>query len=189
MANVTLMERPRGLIARAAWWYSKKNMGQAVEPVRAAALHGGVSFGWGMLEMAAERSWHKLDPKLRWLAVQRTAGTIGCSWCTDFGYYEGMQRGVDPQKVREVARWRDSDVYDDQERAVLEYAEAATASPVAIDSDLMARLHAFLTDQQIVELAAWVALENMRSRFNGGLGLKGEGFSDRCELKPLDATA
>ncbi len=42
------------------------------------------------------------------------------------------------------------------------------------------RLH--LSDQEFVELAAWVALENFRSRFNAGLGLRSQGFSDSCEI-------
>ena len=29
---------------------------------------------------------------------------------------------------------------------------------------------------------AWVALENFRSRFNAGLGLRSQGFSDNCEI-------
>jgi len=189
MAHVALMERPRGMVGRAAWWYSKRVFGQVVEPARAATLHRGVAVGWGALEMTAERGWRRLDPHLRWLAIQCTAGAIGCSWCTDFGYYEGMQKGVDPKKVREVPRWRESDAYDERERAVLEYAEVATASPVVVPEELVARLHSFLSDQEMVELAAWVALENLRSRFNGGLGLRSEGFADRCELKPLENSA
>jgi alkylhydroperoxidase family enzyme len=185
MANVALMTRPRGILGRTAWWYSRKTFGRAVEPARAAALHRGVTIGWGALEMVADKGWRRLDPGLRWLATQSVAGTIGCSWCTDFGYYAGMQDGVDPRKVQEVPNWRTSDAYDERERAVLEYAEAATSSPVVISDDLMARLHAFLGDPQIVELAAWVALENLRSRFNGGLGMRSEGFADQCELKPL----
>ena len=31
-------------------------------------------------------------------------------------------------------------------------------------------------------MAAWVALENYRSRFNAGLGLKSQGFSDSCRV-------
>ena len=34
-------------------------------------------------------------------------------------------------------------------------------------------------------LAAWIALENYRSRFNAALGLRSEGFTDRCELRPV----
>jgi alkylhydroperoxidase family enzyme len=182
MANVRLVERPRGIFARAAWWYSKRTFGQVVEPAQAALLHRGVTVGWGALEMAADKGWRRLDPGLRWLAVQCAAGAIGCSWCSDFGFYEGMQKGIDPRKVREVPRWRDSEVYDDRERAVLEYAEAATASPVVIPDTLVETLHGFFSDQEIVELAAWVALENLRSRFNGGLGLRSQGFADRCEV-------
>ncbi len=184
MAHVELVEQPHGLIGRLAWWYSKRAFGQVVEPARAAALHRGVTVGWGALELTAERGWNRLDPHLRFLAIQRSAGAIGCSWCTDFGYFEGIQQGVDPRKVREVPRWRSSDVYDQRERTVLEYAEAATGTPVAIGEALVDRLHHFFSDEEIVELAAWVALENLRSRFNGGLGLRSEGFSDRCEVRP-----
>jgi alkylhydroperoxidase family enzyme len=189
MAHVQLMERPRGLVGRISWWYSRRTFGRAVEPARAAALHRGVSIGWGALEIAADKTWRRLDPQLRQLAVQASAGAIGCSWCTDFGYYEGMQQGIDPNKVREVPRWRESDVYDERERVVLEYAEAATATPAVVPEALVTRLHTQFSDQEIVELAAWVALENLRSRFNAGLGLRSEGFSDACEVRPLSSSA
>ena len=126
---VPLVERPRGFIQRFAWRYSRKTFGKVVDPARALAHHPGVLMANGALEMLAGKQWKALDKRLQWLAQQATAGAIGCSWCTDFGYYEGMQQGVDPRKVREVPRWRESDVYDEQERVVLEYAEAATMTP------------------------------------------------------------
>jgi alkylhydroperoxidase family enzyme len=184
MAHVKLMEKPHGLIARLAWWYSRRAFGQVTEPTRAAALHKGVTISWGAVEMTA-KTWRRLDPRLRWLALQCSAGRIGCSWCTDFGYYEGMQQGVDPTKVRDVPIWRESDAYDQRERAVLEYAEAATATPVVISEPLLEKMHHMFSDQEMVELTAWIALENFRSRFNGGLGLRSEGFSDRCEIRPI----
>jgi alkylhydroperoxidase family enzyme len=184
MANVTLMDQPRGLIDRLTWWYSRRKFGRVVEPARAAALHPGVVTGWGALETAAATMWRQLDPHLRQLAIQSSAGAIGCSWCVDFGYYEGIQQGIDPRKVRDVPCWRESDVYDERERLVLEYAETATATPVSVPESLVARLHDNFSDKEIVELAAWVALENLRSRFNAGLGLRSEGFSDRCEVPP-----
>jgi alkylhydroperoxidase family enzyme len=185
MAHVTLIDRPAGLVAKLARRYARHRFGQAVEPVMAASHHAGVLVAMGALETAAERGWKRLDPRLRWLALQATGGEIGCSWCTDFGYYEGMQQGIDPGKVADVPRFRSSDVYDDAERAVLEYAVAATASAVALDDELIERLHRHLSEPEIVELAAWVALENFRSRFNAGLGLKSQGFADRCEVAPL----
>ncbi len=182
MANVELIERPRGLVPRLAASYSRRKFGVVAQPLGAAAHHSGVLVAMGLLETAAERGWRRLDKHLMWLAVQASAGEIGCAWCTDFGYYEGHQQGVDPVKIRDVPRWRDSDVYDDRERVVLEYAESATATPVVIGEDLVRRLHEHFADDEIVELASWVALENFRSRFNAGLGLTSDGFKDRCEV-------
>jgi alkylhydroperoxidase family enzyme len=84
--------------------------------------------------------------------------------------------------VRDVPRWTDSDAYDDRERAVLEYAEAASATPAHVSDELIDRLHTHFSDAEIVELAAWVALENFRSRFNAGLGLHSQGLSDSCQV-------
>jgi alkylhydroperoxidase family enzyme len=182
---VPLVEKPRGLLRRYAWRYSRKNLGDVADPVRALAHHTGVLLANGALEMVVAKQWKSLDHHLRWLAIQATSSAIGCSWCTDFGYYEGVQSGVDPRKIRDVPRWRESDTYDEKERVVLEYAEAATSTPVAIDDDLVKRLHANFSDEQIVELACWVALENYRSRINAGLGLESQGYSAKCDLAPL----
>jgi alkylhydroperoxidase family enzyme len=182
VAHVELVHTADRLIPKVALRYSRRRFGRVVDPVAAAAHHSGVLLAMGALETAAERGWRRLDQDLRWLVIQAAAMEIGCSWCTDYGYYEGMQQGTDPRKVREVQHWRSSDAFDDRERAVLEYAEAATATPVIISDDLMARLHRHFTEPEIVELAAWVAMENFRSRFNAGLGLRSQGFSDSCAL-------
>ena len=182
MAHVELVERPRKLIPRLAAVYGRRRFGRDVEPAQAASHHSGVLIAAGLLETAAQYRWKKLDPHLAMLAVQASAGAIGCSWCTDFGYYENLQRGQDPVKVRDVPVWRQSDVYTEPERVVLEYAETASSTPAEVSADLAARLHEHFSEEEIVELAAWVALENYRSRFNAGLGLKSQGFSDSCQV-------
>lgn len=182
MANVELVEHPTQLIPRLVSLYGLRRFGRPTEPVQAASHHSGVLVAAGLVEAAAAKGWRKLDPHLALLAQQAAAGAIGCSWCIDYGYYESVQRGQDPAKVRDVARWRESDAYNETERAVLEYAEAASAAPVSVSDELVGRLHEHLSDEQIVELAAWVALENYRSRFNAGLGLRSQGFSDSCRV-------
>jgi alkylhydroperoxidase family enzyme len=188
MAHVPLDDRRKGVIPRLARGYAKKKFGQAVDPAAAASHHSGVLVAMGALETAAEKGWKKLDPTLRWLAIQASATQIGCSWCVDYGYHEGMHAGIGPEKVRAVSHWRESDLFNERERAVLEYAEQATKTPAQVSDQCAARLHAFLSDAEMVELAAWVALENFRSRFNAGLGLRSQGFSDQCEI-PMSAGA
>ena len=186
MANVSLVDAPRGIIPRLAVSYSRRRFGKEVQPVRAAAHHAGVLVAAGLVETAAEKGWNKLDRHLALLACQAASSAIGCSWCIDYGYYESLQRGQEPAKVRDVPRWRESTAYTDKERAALEYAEGASATPAVISDDLVQRLHQHFSEEEIVELAAWVALENYRSRFNAGLGLRSQGFSDSCKV-PVSA--
>lgn len=184
MAHVPLLDEPQGIVPRLAGRYTKRRFGQMVEPTAAAAHHGGVLIAMGSLETAVQFGWKKLDPTLRWLAIQATSARIGCSWCIDYGYYEGMNDGIDPAKVQAAGDWRASDLFDERERVVLEYAEVATDNPAEVSEELAARIRLHLSDAEFVELAAWVALENFRSRFNAGLGLRSQGFADRCAVPP-----
>lgn len=68
---------------------------------------------------------------------------------------------------------------------MLAYAEAVTATPPEITDELVDALREHLDDAQIVELAMMVALENLRSRFNTGVGLTSQGFKEECELAPV----
>ena len=55
-----------------------------------------------------------------------------------------MNEGIDPAKVRAAAHWRTSDLFDDRERVVLEYAEVATGCPAEVSEELAARVRAHL---------------------------------------------
>ena len=126
--------------------------------------------------------WDALDPHLASFAQIASAATIGCTWCMDFGYFMAHDEGLDEAKVREVPRWRESDVFTPVERDVMEYAEAMSVTPLTVDDDLSHRLQEALGLEAFVELTQLIALENMRSRFNSAAGLQAQGFSDVCEL-------
>jgi alkylhydroperoxidase family enzyme len=126
--------------------------------------------------------WSALDPHLKAYAEMASAGAIGCSWCLDFGYFMAREDGLDLAKVREVPRWRESEVFSDLERDVMEYAEAMTATPPTVTDEMVASLDAALGHAAVVELTMMVAIENERSRFNSAMGLASQGYSDACEL-------
>lgn len=126
--------------------------------------------------------WDALDPHLRSYAQMASAASIGCGWCLDFGYFLAHDEGLDENKVREVPRWRESDVFTPLERDVMDYAEAMSVTPPTVDDALSSRLQEALGVKAVVELTQLVALENMRSRFNSAAGLEAQGFSEVCEL-------
>ena len=76
-------------------------------------------------------------------------------------------------------RWRDSNLFDADERMVLEYAEAMTRSDLAVDDTLMERLKSRFGDDASVELTGLIAFQNMSSKFNSALAVPSQGF---CRL-------
>ena len=175
------LDPPRTPLYRLAEWYSRRSWGVVADPLAAMGHNPRVLLTNARFETSLAR-WKRLDPTIKALAVMASAASIGCSWCVDFGYWVSTNDGVDPVKLRDVPRWRDSDVYTDLERQVMAYAEAATATPLEVTDAMVAELRRHLDDAELVELTMMVAVENVRSRFNSALGLTSQGFTDRCEI-------
>jgi len=183
MARIPL-DPPKTLGYRIGARIARRRYGVMPDPGAAIAHNMPVGRSYALFELAVER-WRALDRGLKDLAVMAAAASIGCAWCLDFGYWEAtVSHGVPAEKIRAVPRWRDSDVFTGLERLVLEYAEAMTDTPPSVTDDLVERLRAQLSDAQLVELTAIVAVENLRSRINSALGLTAQGFKDRCEIPP-----
>ena len=161
--------------------YSRRTYGQVVDSIYVGLHHPRLMTSVFRFEKGVAK-WDALDPTLKCLAQMAPAAVIGCSWCLDFGYFLAHDEGLDEAKVREVPRWRESDVFTPVERDVMEYAEAMSVTPLTVDDDLSHRLQDALGLEAFVELTQLVALENMRSRFNSAAGLQAQGFSDVCEL-------
>jgi alkylhydroperoxidase family enzyme len=91
-----------------------------------------------------------------------------------------MRAGASEDKVRQVERAAESPLYGEPERAAIAFAETMTVTGRKVDDLLFARLRTHFTEAQVVELAAAIALENFRSKFNTALGIEAQGF---CVLK------
>jgi alkylhydroperoxidase family enzyme len=183
MARISL-DPPRSLTITVGKWYSRRRYGDVLDPARALAHNPRVMKTYVREELSLAK-WKAVPSGLKALAVMSGAATVGCAWCLDFGYWQTMTGGdVDPVKVRDLPRWRDSGAYTGDERAVMEYAEVMSMTPPMVTDDHIARLRGFLDEAQIVERTMMIAVENQRSRFNTALGLGSQGFAERCELTP-----
>jgi alkylhydroperoxidase family enzyme len=137
-----------------------------------------------MARISLDPRWHRLDHTLKDLAVTAAAARIGCAWCMDFGYWElTTNHDVPAEKIRAVPDRRDSGVFSELELLVVDYAEAMTATPPKVTDELVARLRGHLSEAQLVELTAIVAVENLRLRINSALGHTSQGFTDRRAIQ------
>jgi alkylhydroperoxidase family enzyme len=94
----------------------------------------------------------------------------------DINSSRGMSHGAPFAKLAAVGRFRESSLFSDQERAALAFAEAATRTPTAVTDAEFAPLRRHFTVAQIVELAATIAVEHFRAKFNTALGVESQGL-------------
>jgi alkylhydroperoxidase family enzyme len=73
--------------------------------------------------------------------------------------------------------YRSSALFSEMEKAVLDYADAMTQTPVEVPDALFANLRAKFSNAQLVELTATLAWENYRARFDHAFGVEAEGFT------------
>lgn len=185
MTRIPLDITRTGWLGRITAVASRRRYGAVLEPLSAAAHQPWVLWANIRNELVVERRWRTLDPGLRDLAVVAAASRLGCAWCMDFGYWKTHSEGTLSQaKLQAIPAWRTSELFTDLEQQVLAYAEGMTDTPMDVTDEQVERLRQALGEARLVELTAYIALESQRSRFNSALGLSGQGFRDRCELRP-----
>ncbi len=184
MARISL-DPPRTAIYRFIEWYSRRVYGAMLEPGRALAHNPRVLYADLRFEQAVAK-FSRLDPVLKELAVMAAAAKIGCSWCMDFGYWDGHKLGITAERLRAIPAWRSrTELFSEAELAVMEYAEAMCETEPAVTDELAARLLGLLGEAAFVELTVMVGIENLRSRVNSALGLRSQGFADRCGVRQV----
>lgn len=126
-----------------------------------------------------DRKRSPLSPVLRSLVTVRVSQINWCRFCVDINSATLAQRAGSFAKVQALANWREADIFDERERAALEYAEAVTVTGASVSDELAARLSKHFDEDGIVELTALIAFQNLSSKFNSALDVPAQGF---CQL-------
>ncbi len=69
----------------------------------------------------------------------------------------GAQAGVTEDILEKVSSWREHDIFDDRERAALDYAERFALDHRSIDATYVESLRTLFDDGEIVDLTACIA--------------------------------
>jgi alkylhydroperoxidase family enzyme len=94
----------------------------------------------------------------------------------DINASRGMHAGASEEKIGAVSGWVASPLFTERERAALAFAEAMTITGERVTEARFAEVRAHFSEAETVELAAAVAVENFRSKFNVALGVEAQGF-------------
>ncbi len=84
--------------------------------------------------------------------------------------------GASAAKIAAVERFRESDLFSPAEKAALAFAEGMTQTPADVSDAVFTEAQSHFSTEQLVELAATVAMENYRARLNRAFLVESQQF-------------
>lgn len=167
----------------------RRRYGTVLEPTALWARRPRALLAFLAMSRALRGRRSPLSAALRSLVSLRVSQLTGCAFCIDMNASLLDESGVSMVKALALAGWRDVPDFDARERVALEYTEAVTATPPAVDDALFERVRAQFTPEAIVELTAVIAYQNLSARFNAALDAAPYGFCEPPAVKGGGARA
>jgi len=113
----------------------------------------------------AVRYGTQIDGQSRELAVIRVAILNDVEYVQRaHGPAYALKEGLTPEQVTAVGNWRDSNLFSEQQRALLAYTDAMTREIDVADA-VFAELRKHFSERQVVELTMLIGAYNMLTRF------------------------
>jgi len=105
----------------------------------------------------------ELSPKLRELAIMRIAKLCDCEYEWAQHTTVALQSGVSQTQLDDIGSWEESDMFTEEERAVLQYVDEV-AQNVNVTDKTFGTLRRYLGERSIVELTLAVGWWGMIAR-------------------------
>src|SRR5215212_6092378 len=177
--------RGAGLRVKLAYYFTRRQLARLagrepdriIEPLEIYAHVPGLMLAYGKIEQATAKQ-DRIDWRLKVLAELKAATLSHCEYCIDLGSQVARRSGLSDEQLLELPRYRESGLFGELEKLVLDYATGMSRTPVEVSDALFDRLRGHFDEAQLVELTSAIALENMRGRFNLALGVGAAGFSE-----------
>jgi alkylhydroperoxidase family enzyme len=101
-----------------------------------------------------------------------------------------MRNGASAEKVEAaLGDYKKSSLFSAREKLALELCERMTYTNKRVTDRFFNRLKRHFSEEELVELAAIIALENFRSKFNPVFAVEAQGFCPLAAVKEVAAAA
>ena len=166
--------------------YQKRKYGQVLSPMWAWGRQPGIMFVF-LLLIGRFKRLACPGPLLRTLMSVRISQINHCAFCVDFNAHNFLCAHGAHEKIDLIDRWAEHpEVFSEEERAALAYAESVTRNDEAGTGRAMSELRRFFKDDAIVAITAWIGVQNLSSKFNCALNIPTQGF---CRMPPRPPSA
>lgn len=160
-------------------WLQKRKFGQVLLASETWARRPRLFFAMTHFYKAVDSGKSPLSPSFRSLVMEYISRLNQCAFCEDLNAQLFLERGGSREVLDALENRKTSPLLSPCEKVVLEYAEKMTLQNPRKAQALHASLKTFFSDEEIIEITALIAYQNLSSRFNAALGIPSQGL---CKL-------
>jgi AhpD family alkylhydroperoxidase len=107
----------------------------------------------------------KLPPLLREMIKIRASQINGCAYCIDMHTQEALKLGEKQRRIFALSAWKESPLFTEEERAVLQLTEEVTLiSKDALSDETYSKVLKFYGENELAQIIMQVIIINMWNR-------------------------
>jgi alkylhydroperoxidase family enzyme len=181
------IEQPEGLIKKLAYYFTRRQFGKVLTPVKVHSARLPPAFGLFYAKVGRLDKKLGLPPELVMLIRHRVAQINVCLFCIDIGRWHTIKSSMDQAKFDALDHYGTSPLFSDAERAALDYATELTKDK-KVDPDTFARLSRHYSERAICEIVWLVASEHLYNMTNIGLNIHSDMLCDISRKKATESS-
>lgn len=176
------VEKPHGLMLKLAYFFTRKQFGKTITPLKVMAAR--LPTGFGMFYPKVEQLNKQLELPLetQLLFRHRVAVLTQCPFALDSHRWALVKWSVKEEKFEALESYRTNPLFSEAERAALDYITELTENR-KVKPESFQRLAQHYSERQICEIVWIVSTELFLNITNLGLNVPSDGLYDLIRQK------
>lgn len=176
------IERPDGLMMKLAYYFSRRQFGKVLTPLKVHSARLPAAFGMFYSKIAKLDRKLVLSPETVMLIREHVARINVCLFCMDIGRAFTIQQSMNQAKFDALEDYNASPLFNDAERAALNYVTELTRDK-RVNPGTFARMAQQYSEREICEIVWLVASEHVYNMTNLGLNIHSDMLCDISKKK------
>lgn len=176
------IEKPRGLMMKLAYYFSRKQFGKVITPLKIHSARMPIAFGMFSAKVSKLDKKLVLPPETAMLIRERVAHINVCLFCIDIGRWAAIKSSMNQAKFDELEEYKTSPLFTDADRAALDYVTELTKEK-KVNPETFNNLKKYFSEREICEIVWLAASEHLYNITNIGLNIHSDMLCDISRKK------
>jgi len=176
-AFLSPIEKPKGLAMKLAYYFSRRQLGKVITPLRVHSARLPSAFGMFYSKVPQLDKKLSLPTETTLMIRAHVAGMNVCLFCIDATRFATIRASMNQAKFDALEQYATNSLFTEKERAALDYVTELTKDK-KVNPDTFARLSRYYSEREICEIVWLVASEHLYNITNIGLNIHSDMLCD-----------